>query len=175
MNEALWKKCVAFHGHECPGLAIGYRAAELAMEHLGVNDPSVDEELVCITENDACGVDAVQVLTGCTMGKGNLLCRMTGKMAFSFYCRKSGRSVRMVLQPLPEGLDRAEKMHFILTAPAEEVYQQKETVRPIPERARHFQNVTCAACGESLPEHLSRLADGKPLCLDCFTPYDRGW
>ena len=73
MNEALWEKCVAFHGHSCPGLAIGFRAAELAMDYLGLNDPAVDEEVVCVTENDACGVDAVQVLTGCTLGKGCLL------------------------------------------------------------------------------------------------------
>ena len=27
-----WEKCVAFHGHECGGLTIGYKAAEYAME-----------------------------------------------------------------------------------------------------------------------------------------------
>mgnify|MGYP000912035627 CR=1 FL=1 len=32
MNQELWKKCVEFHGHECPGLAIGFRACEAAME-----------------------------------------------------------------------------------------------------------------------------------------------
>ena len=174
MNEALWSKCIAFHGHQCPGLAIGCRAATLAMEYLDVDGACGDEELVCVTENDACGVDAVQVITGCTMGKGNLLYRGTGKMAFSFYCRKSGRSVRMVLRPLPE-LEREEKILFILTAPAEEVFWYKETSLPLPEKARRFQNVTCAACGESVPEHKARLCEGKPLCLDCFAPYDRGW
>ena len=100
MNEALWNRCVAFHGHSCPGLAIGFRAATLALAHLGVDGPAADEELVCVTENDACGVDAVQVITGCTMGKGNLLYRGTGKMAFSFYCRNSGASVRLCLRSL---------------------------------------------------------------------------
>ena len=33
MNIDLWKKCVEFHGHECPGLAIGYRAAMAASEY----------------------------------------------------------------------------------------------------------------------------------------------
>ena len=90
MNKELWDKCVAFHGHSCPGLAIGFRAATLALELLGLEEGAKDEELVCVTENDACGVDAVQVVTGCTMGKGNLIYRGTGKMAFSFYCRRSG-------------------------------------------------------------------------------------
>ena len=26
-NKELWKKAVAFHGHECGGLTIGYTAA----------------------------------------------------------------------------------------------------------------------------------------------------
>ncbi len=174
MNKELWERCAAFHGHTCPGLAIGFRAAELAMEHLGLNGPAADEELVCVTENDACGVDAVQVATGCTMGKGNLLYRGTGKMAFSFYCRKSGKSVRMVLRPLPE-MDRAARQAFILEGPAEEVFWAKPALRPLPERARLFQSVVCAACGESVPEHLARLHEGQTLCLDCFAPYDRGW
>ena len=33
MNKELWKRCVEFHGHECPGLAIGYKASEAAKEN----------------------------------------------------------------------------------------------------------------------------------------------
>ena len=43
-----WEKCVAFHGHECGGLSIGYRAAEYAMELLGVTF-SDNEQVVCIS------------------------------------------------------------------------------------------------------------------------------
>lgn len=67
-----FEKAVEFHGHVCPGLAIGYRAAELGIEALACGRDT-DEELVAIVENDACGVDAVQVVTGCTLGKGNLI------------------------------------------------------------------------------------------------------
>uniref|UniRef100_UPI0040560DE8 FmdE family protein n=1 Tax=Candidatus Electronema sp. TaxID=2698783 RepID=UPI0040560DE8 len=75
-----WEQCIAFHGHECPGLAMGYRAAKAAQSKLGVKF-SPDEEVVCVTENDACGLDAVQYLTGCTLGKGNLIYRDRGKQA----------------------------------------------------------------------------------------------
>ena len=51
---------------------------------------------MCITENDACGVDAIQVLLGCSVGKGNLLFHLRGKQAFSFYNRKTGKAVRLV-------------------------------------------------------------------------------
>ena len=67
-----WEKCVAFHGHACGGLTIGYKAACYAAELLEL-DFSGDEQLVCIAENDACGVDANQALLGCSVGKGNLL------------------------------------------------------------------------------------------------------
>lgn len=80
---ANWEKVVEFHGHECPGLAIGVRAVEAAKAKMGISF-SKDEEIVCVTENDACGVDAVQVLAGCSFGKGNLVYRGTGKQAFTF-------------------------------------------------------------------------------------------
>ena len=35
MNKELWEKCVEFHGHECPGLAIGFRAAVEASKYIG--------------------------------------------------------------------------------------------------------------------------------------------
>ena len=101
-----WKDCVAFHGHECGGLTIGYKASLYAIELLGL-EFSDDEQVVCITENDACGVDAIQVMLGCSIGKGNLLFHMRGKQAFSFYNRKNGKSVRLVLKP-KAGLTREE-------------------------------------------------------------------
>ena len=64
---APFEEVVAFHGHACPGLAIGYRAALAALQALSVTRP-VDEELVAIVENDACGIDAIQYVAGTTMG-----------------------------------------------------------------------------------------------------------
>ena len=52
-----WNDCVAFHGHECGGLTIGYKASLYAIELLKL-EFSADEQVVCIAENDACGVDA---------------------------------------------------------------------------------------------------------------------
>jgi formylmethanofuran dehydrogenase subunit E len=63
---------VRFHGHTCPGLTIGYRAAEAAIRELAT-ERDVNEELVAIVENDSCSVDAIQAVTGCTLGKGNLI------------------------------------------------------------------------------------------------------
>jgi len=85
---------VVFHGHSCPGLALGYRAAMAALEELSLKH-SEDEEIVCIVENDSCAVDAVQVITGCTFGKGNLIFKDYGKQVYTFIDRKAGRAIRI--------------------------------------------------------------------------------
>lgn len=174
MEEKLWEKCVEFHGHECPGLAIGFRAAVECMKKLGLSH-SKDEELVCVTENDACGVDAVQVLTGCSMGKGNLIYYGTGKMAFSFYERKSGKSIRICMKPMKGEMSREERQKHILEGPVDEIFKFSETRYELPEKARIFKNEICEECGETMPESKTRLSNGKKLCLDCCKEYSRGW
>lgn len=167
-----WTDCLNFHGHECGGLTIGYKASLLAAELLELTF-SQDEQVVCVSENDACGVDAIQVMLGCSVGKGNLLFRMRGKQAFSFYNRKTGKSVRLVLKPKPEGMSRAEAFSYYQGLAPGNMFDIKETTIALPEQARLFDSYTCACCGESAGANWVRFADGKPLCLDCFGGYDR--
>ena len=174
MNNQLWDKCVAFHGHECPGLAIGFKACEAVREKLQIQF-SADEELVCVTENDACGVDAIQVLTGCSLGKGNLLYRSTGKHAYSFFNRVSGESIRLVLKPFTGEMDRRQRQEYILNAPADEIFTFKTPHYNLPQKAKIFTTIICEQCGEGAPEHKIRLQDGKKVCADCFVDYGRGW
>lgn len=170
-----WEDCINFHGHSCPGLAIGYRAAVEAAKILGLAlEKDCDEEIVCVTENDACGVDAIQVILGTSAGKGNLIFKLRGKMAFSIYERKSGKSVRLVLKPLDrDGKSKEEMIEFIKSAPVDQVYEIKETTFVLPEKARIFNSEICEKCGESTAEPLLRLENGKKLCLDCYSPYTR--
>lgn len=173
MNEQqLWDACVAFHGHACGGLTIGYKAAVYAMELLGLTRAE-DEAVVCITENDACGVDAIQVILGCTAGKGNLLFHLRGKQAFSFYERNSGRSVRLVLKPTPDFPDKERKFRYLQDTPAAELFDKKETVLSLPEHARLFVSKPCSCCGELTAESMLRLENGQLVCLDCSHPYRR--
>lgn len=148
-QQALWEKCVAFHGHACGGLTIGFQAARYAMELLEL-DFSADEDVVCIAENDACGVDAIQVLLGCSVGKGNLLFHLRGKQAFSFYNRKTGKAVRLVLRPTP----------------AE--YQTKE------ERFRYLQDAAPASLFDVKPAVLSPAGEGPALPVPPLRRLRRG-
>lgn len=171
-KQKLWEKCAQFHGHVCGGLTIGYKAALYAMELLEL-DFSQDEEVVCISENDACGVDAIQVILGCSIGKGNLLFHMRGKQAFSFYNRKTGKSIRLVLKNKTEGMTREESYEYMQKQEPAELFEVKETTIEIPKKARIFHSILCDCCGESTAESMIKLQGDQKLCLDCYVKYDR--
>ena len=184
--------CIRFHGHSCPGLASGYRAATAAMDALGVSRPE-DEDLVAICETDACGVDAIQVIAGTTAGKGNLIIHDYGKHAFTFYNRKDGKAVRVtfrrndtsesagmmelrkkVFGGAATGEEEAEfhkMMHKatvdLLHAPADTVMKIEPVTMDAPKKARIFASVTCECCGEPVADAKTRIVDGKHICIPC--------
>ncbi len=167
----LYEEIVRFHGHECPGLAIGYRMAVAAMEKLK-SMRSEDEGLVAIVENDACGVDALQCVTGCTFGKGNLLVRDYGKQVYTIYSRSSRSGVRVLFhgQGITEEMrrDRDAMADWILSAPEESILTVTAVSVPEPEPARIRKSVSCSICGEAVMETRLRQLDEKPVCIPCY-------
>lgn len=172
IDRELWSKVVLFHGHECPGLTIGVQAAIYAKELLAL-EFSDDEQVVCVAENDACGIDGIQVLLGCSVGKGNLLFHLTGKQAYSFYNRKTGKSVRLVLRPSTKKRDRIASFAYYQSTEVKELFDVKETTIVLPETARLFNSYPCDICGEVTAESYLRLEGGKKVCLDCHQEYKR--
>ena len=87
-----YEEIIQFHGHECPGLAIGYRMAIAAMENLE-SFRAEDEELVAIVENDACGVDAFSVLLAAPSVR-EIYCSVSNciKSQLAFLVSRSDRS-----------------------------------------------------------------------------------
>lgn len=167
-----WEDCVAFHGHSCGGLTIGYQASLYAMQLLEL-EFSEDEQVVCISENDACGVDAIQVMLGCSIGKGNLLFHMRGKQAFSFYNRKTGKAVRLVLKSKPRDMTKEESFAYYQNCEPKDLFDEMEVRLQLPEQARIFDSYICDCCGEKTGANWVRLAGSKKLCLDCYETYDR--
>jgi len=179
--------CITFHGHLCPGLTIGYAAAKLALEKLK-QKRARDEELVCITMTDSCAVDAIQFMTGCTLGKGNLIFQDFGKMVFVFIRRtKRGTTngVRLSLnQPVMKkrlsAEARKDKMSSalaLLKVSGEKLFnvQAIQNYR-LPERARIFPSKPCASCGEPTMEPRLRVEEDKLVCPECVKHnYSRGW
>jgi formylmethanofuran dehydrogenase subunit E len=165
-----YEEIIRFHGHECPGLAMGYKMATAALEHLE-SMRAEDEELVAIVENDACGVDALQCVTGCTFGKGNLVFHDHGKHVFTIYCRSTGAGVRIHFhgKGVPEGLkdERIALAKWILTAPSDRVLDVTPVTIPEPEPAKIRESMLCVCCGESVMESRVQWLDDMPVCIPC--------
>lgn len=189
--RASFAEVVAFHRHACPGLALGYRVACQALDWLATQ-ASTDEELVAVVENNACSVDAVQVVCGCSIGKGNLFLLDHGKHAYTFFCRQSGKGVRIYAHPYflhtpedqrfvqllalpargPEeerefAAIRDVRMADILARPAAAFLTFSEPAVSVPERARCFASEPCAVCGEMvMATRLFASARGR-ACRSC--------
>jgi formylmethanofuran dehydrogenase subunit E len=165
-----YPEIVKFHGHTCPGLAMGYRMALAAMNALK-EVHSGDEEIVAIVENDACGVDALQCLSGCTFGKGNLVFRDYGKQVYTLYSRATGKGVRVVFHgngvPPVMRENRGAYADFILNAPAGELLSLTNVTINAPEPARIRKSIICNRCSEPVMETRIREINGQMLCIPC--------
>lgn len=192
IDEQTLDRVVEFHGHLCPGLAMGVAASQIALREIGPH--AKDEEVVAVVETDNCGIDAIQFLTGCTFGKGNLIHHDVGKNAFSFFRRSDGRAIRIKLRP--DGWQRdpehqalfakvrsgsatdAERARFqelhvaqshkVLALDPDSLYTFDELDTGPPRKARIHTSVTCAECGEATMETRIRRLDGRDLCQPCF-------
>jgi formylmethanofuran dehydrogenase subunit E len=192
ISQKLVQKTIDFHGHSCPGLAIGIRASEVALEEVG---RSSDEEVVAVVENDNCAVDAIQFLLSCTFGKGNLIHLDYGKLAFSFYRRSDGKAIRLIGKSGIFGHQDGELMRLrktkmmgslageeeqrlknataarikqIMEADLDELFEITPAKDPIPQKAQILESLICEACGEQTMESRTRRFLGKTLCIPCF-------
>ena len=166
-----YQEIIKFHGHECPGLAIGYRMALTGLKAIE-SVRAEDEEIVSIVENDACGVDALQCVTGCTFGKGNLIFRDYGKHVFTIYSRSTRKGVRVVFlgRKVPDDVSKDRKIftEWILSAPQETILAVTPVSVPEPEPAKIRDSVPCTMCDETVMESRLKNLGGKPVCIPCF-------
>lgn len=190
LQETELRETIQFHGHLCPGLALGYRVAKAALRELDADRPQ-DEELVAIVENDSCAVDAIQFITGCTFGKGNLIFRDYGKHVYTFFNRRTNQGVRISEdyrgfeddQRFPglkkreaAGEDVSREMHqikmekaaAILNAEDKELMTISPESSPPPEEAKIRKSLRCPVCGEKFMESRGRMKNGKVVCIPCF-------
>jgi len=193
LDKETLDQVIAFHGHLCPGLVTGVRAAEIALRELGPR--AADEELVAIVESLSCAVDAIQFLTGCTLGKGNLIHRDYGKAAFTFARRSDARAVRIVARAREAALtaEQEQLVHRVRTGQASEAdrraydslwrerslqvldededslfdVQTLDCFR-LPEAAHTDASVRCEGCGEMVMSTRASSLEGRTLCPSCY-------
>jgi formylmethanofuran dehydrogenase subunit E len=187
-------EAVRFHGHVCPGLAVGYYASHLGIRWLA-SEKSPDDEVVALLGSGGCGADAVQAITGCTVGKGNLVIDDVGKQVYTFGIRGRREAVRIALRPeytlerLDPGLlalrkkaargdlsadefmdlqRRIERVcRAILESPGEAVFDMKKITVDLPPKNGALAMVICSRCGEPVAAERAKKSGGHHVCPEC--------
>lgn len=187
---------VKFHGHHCPAMPLGLRSAVAAMEKLGV-DRAQDKELFCLAETGpahamACFLDGIQMATGCTYGKGNVVKLDYGKIGFTLIDMKTKRAVRVIMDPENQEACLSPDSEFfslrssgtppqdvpaemvdplienVFTRPEEELFSVSEVFESDFQPPKGtFEWYRCEECGEGVFANSMRIKDGKKVCIPC--------
>ena len=97
MDETL-KQIERFHGHLGPYVVIGYRMGKVANQLLG-SDLLSKKAVVWTgtTPPMSCIIDGIQISSGCTLGKGNLLVNPNG-IPKAHFSNNNGKQVEIMLK-----------------------------------------------------------------------------
>jgi len=176
--EQLLDEAVLFHGHLCPGQVLGVRMVMAGCREVGIPFPRrAGKRLVVFVEIDRCATDAIQALTGVSLGKRTLKHLDYGKMAATFVDVAGGTAVRVSARDDARAL-------AALYAAGESDPRRAQTVayRVMPERdlvriepvvvepgwlERRRVRVFCHQCGEGINYQREVGVSGRLLCRPC--------
>lgn len=180
--EALLGESVRVHGHLCPGQVLGVRMSMLGLRLIGIDEPKGRDRksLIVFVEMDRCATDAVQSVTGCSLGKRTLKFMDYGKMAATFVNLKTGKAVRVIAKeevrqrakqyfPDIEDKYRAQLEAYKIMSEDELFEAVPVIVRLKPEDmpGRPLRRIRCVDCGEYVQDMREVYKDGKTLCRAC--------
>ncbi len=180
--EGLLNESVKIHGHLCPGQVLGVRLSMLGLKLTGITDPKGKDRknLVVYVEIDRCATDAIQSVTGCSLGKRSLKFLDFGKMAASFINLETGKAVRLLAKE--ESKDKAKnyipdiedkykcQLEAYKIMPDDELFEWAEVKVEIPEEdmpGRPTRRIKCEKCGEHVQDNRDVSIEGKLFCKAC--------
>lgn len=170
------------HGHICAGQVIGVRMSILGLEKIGIADPRGKDrkKLYVIVEIDRCATDAIQSVTGCSLGKRSLRWMDFGIMAATYVNLETGEAVRITAREESRELagkyrpGTADKYQRQLEAyrimPEHELFKIEKVRVIIPEwdlPGRPLRRVRCEECGDWVQDYREVEQDGLTLCRAC--------
>jgi formylmethanofuran dehydrogenase subunit E len=179
--EELLAESAVLHGHICPGQVLGVRMAMRGCHELGIEKPRQEpKRMVVYVEIDRCATDAIQVVTGCKLGKRTMKYVDYGKLAATFVDLHTGKAVRIAaredsrekatLWHRPE-LTKHEVEAIAYKAMADEDLFEIESVLvqiPIEDLpGPPHRRVTCDECGEGVNDCREVIAAGRVVCRAC--------
>lgn len=180
--EDLLNLCKERHGHLCAGQVLGTRLALLGLNLIGIRDPyGVDrKKFLVFVEIDRCATDAVQTVTGATLGKRTMKFFDFGIMAVTFLNLETERAFRIVAKEtakerakeyFPEIENPAQReLLAYKVMPDEELFEIKEVRVKLKETdlpGKPREKVICENCGIVVRDGRHLLVKGKVLCKVC--------
>lgn len=183
MNDfnTLLEKGRDFHGEVCPGIVIGTRIAMAGMRELGMDPMDRNRDLMVFVEIDRCMADAIQAVTGISMGHRTLKYKDYGKFAATFLDLSSGKAVRVSAAEGPKPSQTEDKsqnekpdmknMVEKLSKVSEEELLLIEDVEvnignhDVPGFPKY--RAYCEECGDRVLDKREVVVDGKTLCKAC--------
>ena len=180
--EELLDVSTKIHGHICAGQVIGVRMSMLGLQKIGINDPKGTDrkKLYVLVEIDRCATDAIQSVTGCSLGKRSMRWMDFGIMAATFVNLETNRAVRGTAREearelskkyVPAAEDRyRQQLEAYRIMPEEELFFVQEVKVDIPEcdmPGRPLRRVQCELCGDYTQDCREVLQDDKIICRAC--------
>lgn len=170
--EILLEKARKFHGDVCPGIVMGTRMTMAALRELGIDPKEKNRDLIVYVEIDRCMTDAVQAITGVSLGHRTLKHVDYGKFAATFVDVAKNRAIRVstINRPNPEGEDMAATTQRLSNMPENELLKIEEMNIEIPENdipGFPRQTTTCKTCEEKIMDGREVIFNGKTLCRAC--------
>lgn len=124
MKSLFWEEAVRFHGHECPGLAIGVKACEAIISKMNIK-PKKDE-IICITENDTCPLDGIKYVFGCDYDKKNLFYKESEELAFNIFNVNNNDSLRIIYKGKNNADSKDDYIKYILSEDIDKLFDFSE-------------------------------------------------
>jgi len=180
--DVLLERSTKVHGHICAGQVIGVRLSLLGLEAIGIQDPrGLDrKKLYILVEIDRCATDAIQSVTGCSLGKRSMRWIDYGVMAATFVNLDTGKAVRIVAREesrelskkyCPEIENKYERqLGAYKVMLQEELFTIDEVHVDIPKEdmpGRPLKRVQCESCGDWVQDCRDVEKDGKSFCRGC--------
>ena len=168
--DLLLDKARAFHGEVCAGIVLGTRITMAGMQTLDMDPMQRNRNLIVFVEIDRCMTDAVQAITGCSLGHRTLKYFNYGRFAATFYDIASRRAVRVASRQRPNADRRDDLRELYKTIPQEELLTMKEVNMIVDDyQLPGFSQIIekCCQCGELVFDNRHVVRNGQILCRVC--------
>ena len=179
--DRLLAESADLHGHICAGQVLGVRMAMRGCKELGIKNPKEDKKrLIVYVETDRCATDAIQIVTGCKLGKRTMKYMDYGKLAATFVDLHTGEAVRLVaredarekasLYRYRDQTKHEAELAAYKVMPDEDLFDIEHVLVQIPDDdmpGPPRRRVICEQCGEGINDNRDVTIEGKVLCRSC--------